>query len=81
MVTIDGRTKGRGGPKFTLEAVVRKDLAFLDTTEHNTLRETSMEQMNLCSRLQLIGTLRLGLIWYGFVCLKRGYIKRLIIEG
>lgn len=37
MVTVEGNTTGRGRPKMTLEALVRKDLGFLNTTEHDAL--------------------------------------------
>lgn len=37
MFTVEGNTQGKGRPKLPLEAVVRKDLGFLDIIEHGAL--------------------------------------------
>lgn len=40
MITVDDSTKGKGRPKLTLKAIVRKDLSLLNITEHDALDRT-----------------------------------------
>lgn len=51
---VEDNTKGRGRPKLTWEAVIRKDPSFLNIMEHNALNK-KMER-NRFIWPQLIGT-------------------------
>lgn len=47
MLTVGDNTKGRGRPKLTLEAVVRKDLGSLDITEHEALDRSKWKKKQI----------------------------------